>query len=171
MRICSDLAENYRAVFSFLFKRRFFITLETFAHTVSIPLYFNSHILVNKENSTGSKYAGTFGSASHRYEVFYCRLWGSASAVVVLPGRHIKYMVNICKKKAWFLPFFFFFILKEAFAVSEKAYDFSSACCPDGIVIMFSPKRNSNLFPLRKNNWLQEMAGSSPIFFPTYYSW
>ena len=54
---------------------------------------------MKKGKSTGSEYAGTLGSASHRFEVFYCLLLGNASAVVVLPSRHVKYTVSIYKKK------------------------------------------------------------------------
>lgn len=108
-----------------------------------------------------------------RYEVFYCLLLGNASAIVLLSGRHIKYMVNICKTNLGICLFGFgcFFSIKEAFAVSGKVYDFSSACWPDGI-IMFSPKWNSDFFPQRQKNSLQKMtAGSLTAGSFTYYSW
>lgn len=62
--------------------------------------------------------------------------------VVVVAGRQAKYIASICqKKKKKSLGFgAFFFWLKEALAVSEKVYDFSSACWQDGVIIMFSPK-------------------------------
>ena len=110
---------------------------------------------MKKGKSTGSEYAGTLGSASHRFEVFYCLLLGNASAVVVLPSRHVKYTVSIYKKKEKACGLLFFGgggggVGKEAFAVSEKVHDFSSACWPDGIIMMFSPQKNWNFFPQRK---------------------
>lgn len=95
---------------------------------------------MNKSSSTGSEHAGTLGPASHRCEGFYCLFLGNASGIVFLPGRHVKYMVNIYKKNT-LVSCWRFFVLTDIFAVSEKVSDCSSACWPDGIIIMLSSKQ------------------------------
>lgn len=107
---------------------------------------------MNKNNSSGSEYAGTWGSASHIYQVFYCLLQGNASAVDVLPGRYIQYMVRICKKGLVFTPHFFFSLSLKRLLQSQKRYMISaqhaglmaSVLClaPNRIQISFHREKN-----------------------------